>query len=205
MDTKGLQQIYLYLKESAPILFFRLDLQENIKECNQFAISVCGKAVRSLRFTEVLVDFQNIFDIRRCLEAPDTSHLLTIQTAAGEPSSFYFVFSQQGDQILVFGHKDVGEMELMRKQVSDLNQDLNNTARTVQKTNAKLQEALAHIKTLQGIIPICSHCHKIRNDHQIWDRIDVYLEENTDARLSHGICPECWKEHYPDYFDEDDV
>ena len=66
-----------------------------------------------------------------------------------------------------------------------------------------ITDTLDHVKTLQGIIPICAHFHKIRNDDQVWDRIDVYLSENTDARLSHGICNDCLKKHYPDYLDDD--
>ena len=62
----------------------------------------------------------------------------------------------------------------------------------------ELQEALAHIKTLQGILPICMYCHKIRNDQQSWDKIEKYIQEHSKAQFSHGICPECLKKHYPD-------
>ncbi len=62
-----------------------------------------------------------------------------------------------------------------------------------------LQEALAHVKTLQGILPICMHCHKIRNDQQSWERLEKYITEHSDAQFSHGLCPECLKKHYPDF------
>ncbi len=62
-----------------------------------------------------------------------------------------------------------------------------------------LQEALAHVKTLQGILPICMHCHKIRNDRQSWERLEKYITEHSDAQFSHGLCPECLKKHYPDF------
>ncbi|MCX7804183.1 MAG: response regulator transcription factor [Planctomycetota bacterium] len=62
----------------------------------------------------------------------------------------------------------------------------------------QLEEALAHVKTLQGILPICMHCHKIRNDADAWERIEKYISEHSDARFSHGICPECMKKYYPD-------
>jgi hypothetical protein len=54
-----------------------------------------------------------------------------------------------------------------------------------------LQQALDEIKTLKGIIPICSYCHSIRNDEGAWDQLEVYLSKNTDAALSHGVCPKC--------------
>jgi len=61
----------------------------------------------------------------------------------------------------------------------------------------ELQAALDRVKTLQGILPICMHCHKIRNDHQSWERIEKYISLHTDAQFSHGLCPECLEKHYP--------
>ena len=60
----------------------------------------------------------------------------------------------------------------------------------------ELQDAMAHVKTLQGLIPICMHCHKIRNDQQNWERLEMYISEHTDAEFSHGLCPECMKKYY---------
>ena len=54
-----------------------------------------------------------------------------------------------------------------------------------------LREALASVKTLRGIIPICSYCRKIRNDEGYWNQVETYLESHSDARFSHGICPDC--------------
>ena len=62
-----------------------------------------------------------------------------------------------------------------------------------------LQNALVHVKTLQGILPICMHCHKIRNDQQSWEKLEKYIAEHSDAQFSHGLCPECLKKHYPDF------
>ncbi|MDR3089895.1 MAG: response regulator transcription factor [Desulfobulbaceae bacterium] len=61
----------------------------------------------------------------------------------------------------------------------------------------ELAEALKHVKTLQGIIPICMHCHKIRVDEEAWHRIEAYIEDHSDAHFSHGICPECLEKYYP--------
>jgi DNA-binding response OmpR family regulator len=63
----------------------------------------------------------------------------------------------------------------------------------------ELQEAIAQIHTLRGIISICSFCHKIRNDEKSWERLEKYIGEHSAAEFSHGICPECAKKHYPDY------
>jgi integral membrane sensor domain MASE1 len=55
----------------------------------------------------------------------------------------------------------------------------------------ELQQALAEIKTLHGLIPLCAWCHKIRNDGGSWEGLESYLQEHTDATFSHGICPSC--------------
>jgi len=62
----------------------------------------------------------------------------------------------------------------------------------------ELQEALDHVKTLQGIIPICMHCHKIRDDQEAWHGLEKYIENHSKANFSHGICPDCMKKHYPE-------
>lgn len=58
-------------------------------------------------------------------------------------------------------------------------------------TNKKLLNALNEIKTLQGIIPICSYCHSIRDDEGAWDMLETYLSKHSDASLTHGVCPKC--------------
>jgi len=64
--------------------------------------------------------------------------------------------------------------------------------------NNELQQALKEIKTLRGILPLCSFCKKIRDDKGYWEEVDVYIHKHSQADISHGICPECAKEHYPD-------
>ena len=62
----------------------------------------------------------------------------------------------------------------------------------------KLQDALAKIKTLRGIIPICAACKKIRDDKGYWNQLESYLSEHSEADFSHGICPECAEKLYPE-------
>jgi CheY-like chemotaxis protein len=59
---------------------------------------------------------------------------------------------------------------------------------------AQLEDALAHVKTLRGLIPICAWCKKIRNDNNFWQQVEDYLTEHGDVRFSHGICPQCFSE-----------
>lgn len=66
----------------------------------------------------------------------------------------------------------------------------------------ELQAAFDKIKTLRGLIPICSNCHKIRNDEGYWERVDVYVRDHTEADFTHSICPDCLRTLYPEYVDD---
>ncbi len=57
----------------------------------------------------------------------------------------------------------------------------------------KLEAALAEVKQLRGLLPICSYCKKIRDDQNYWQNVDAYIGQYTDIRFSHGICPTCWE------------
>jgi len=63
----------------------------------------------------------------------------------------------------------------------------------------ELQNALKEIKTLRGILPICSSCKKIRDDKGYWQRLEAYIHEHAEVEFSHGFCPDCMKKLYPDY------
>ena len=60
----------------------------------------------------------------------------------------------------------------------------------------ELEAALARVKRLEGIIPICMYCKSIRTDKDSWQRLEAYITENTDAQLSHGMCPDCFEKEY---------
>lgn len=66
------------------------------------------------------------------------------------------------------------------------------------KKNQELEAALNEVKTLQGLLPICASCKKIRDDKGYWVQIEKYISDRSDARFSHGICLECAKKLYPD-------
>ncbi len=56
----------------------------------------------------------------------------------------------------------------------------------------ELEAALANVKLLQGLLPICCYCKKIRDDGNYWQQVEHYLTEHSDAQFSHGICPDCY-------------
>jgi len=62
-----------------------------------------------------------------------------------------------------------------------------------------LKQALSQVKQLSGLLPICSHCKKVRDDKGYWKQIDAYIQDHSEAEFSHGICEECAKKFYPDF------
>ncbi|HHS14519.1 MAG TPA: response regulator transcription factor, partial [bacterium] len=57
----------------------------------------------------------------------------------------------------------------------------------------KLKDALSKVRQLQGLVPICSYCHRVRNDTNYWEKVEQYITEHTDARVSHSVCPDCYE------------
>jgi hypothetical protein len=82
---------------------------------------------------------------------------------------------------------------------------LERNERLLKEKIGQLEQALGHIKRLEGILPICVHCKRIRlensepQNQQNWIRIENYLSKRTDAQFSHSICPECRNKFYPEY------
>ncbi|MDP8267648.1 MAG: response regulator [Candidatus Tenebribacter davisii] len=64
----------------------------------------------------------------------------------------------------------------------------------------ELQKTLEEVKTLEGLIPICSHCKKIRDDSGYWGNVEQYIAKHSNVNFSHGICPDCLKKYYPDQY-----
>jgi PAS domain S-box-containing protein len=74
------------------------------------------------------------------------------------------------------------------------------TERKLAKLVGELQAALAQVKTLTGLLPICASCKKIRDDRGYWTQVEVYVSEHSDADFTHSICPDCAARLYPDFY-----
>lgn len=73
------------------------------------------------------------------------------------------------------------------------------TEKAHEETIGQLSDALSDVRTLKGLLPICSHCKKIRDDKGYWNTLESYISEHSEAEFSHGICQECAKKYYPDF------
>jgi hypothetical protein len=93
---------------------------------------------------------------------------------------------------------DLGEtFDHLALQLTDREQEKN-------KLIDDLQQALTEIKKMQGILPICSSCKKIRGDEGKWTHLEFYISRHSDTEFSHGLCPDCAKRLYPKYYNKND-
>jgi len=103
---------------------------------------------------------------------------------------------QTGKPIRMLGaHTDITTLKKTEIKLEEKNREL-------KSLNEELKKALSEIRTLRGLLPICSHCKSIRDDKGLWTRIEAYISDHTNAKFSHGLCPECLKEFYPDEADD---
>jgi len=84
-----------------------------------------------------------------------------------------------------FDHRELHARIDVGKRILDLQSDLSNRIR-------ELEASIAREKTLQGLLPICSYCKKVRDDQNYWQQVEGYIEDHADVSFSHGICPDCY-------------
>ncbi|MDP8285747.1 MAG: hypothetical protein RAP03_03685 [Candidatus Electryonea clarkiae] len=109
------------------------------------------------------------------------------------------------EQLNVRLQQEIAERTLSEEKLSRRNQDLvrlneelTSTKFNLESSNKKLEDAIADIMQLSGMLPICASCKKIRDDKGYWNQIESYIRDHSDAEFSHSICPDCAKKLYPD-------
>ncbi|RKY52331.1 MAG: hypothetical protein DRP89_07855, partial [Candidatus Neomarinimicrobiota bacterium] len=100
-----------------------------------------------------------------------------------------------------FSEKDVKLMELISEQVA-LAIQYKRAEEEKEKLIDDLQKALYDVKRLNGLIPICANCKKIRDDKGYWEEVEKYISERSDVDFTHGLCPDCMKKLYPDIYEK---
>ena len=88
------------------------------------------------------------------------------------------------------------------EEISRLMNELIATKRELQQKTMELQDALGKVKLLSGYLPICASCKKIRDDKGYWQAVESYIDSHSEAKFSHGICPECVQKLYPQFSDD---
>jgi hypothetical protein len=197
-------EAFLFLQKQASDLFFILSPKGMIIEANQAAERLTGRSLTGEKFEGILSGCKNALAFGDLSGSPEPERIFNIAGFSNSLQSYHCTFKKIADHILVFGRLDSEGFENSRNEMFSLNQELNNLSRKLHKKNAELTNTLSQMKTLHGILPLCVHCHRIRNDRANWDKLEAYIENQTGAQCSHSICPECLDEFYPESPDKPD-
>lgn len=119
---------------------------------------------------------------------------LIILTARGDKTDIVAGLAAGADDYLVKPY-DIGELHARVA----VGRRLLEAHATLAKKVEELQQALDHVKTLRGIVPICACCKKVRDDQGYWDQVESYISRHSEARFSHGLCPGCTQKLYPEF------
>ena len=124
----------------------------------------------------------------RSLPDGDRRYILFL-TARSERDDKLLAFDAGADDFLTkpFDRQELVARVRVGQRILQLQQHL--TQRLLQ-----LERAMAEIKQLKGLVPICSYCKKVRTDEDYWQQVEIYISKNSDLQFSHGICPECYDE-----------
>ncbi|MDR3556238.1 MAG: response regulator transcription factor [Syntrophobacteraceae bacterium] len=135
-----------------------------------------------------------------------------LRTLENDQPPYIIMLTSKGETADIIAGLDAGANDYLTKpfDLGELRARVNIGHRMVamqEKLTGKVRElsqSLEEIKTLRGILPICSFCKNIRNDHGYWEQVESYVSGNSHAQFSHGICPECMKKHYSEFCDHND-
>lgn len=123
----------------------------------------------------------------RSLSTPEPTYVILL-TAKGNKSDIVMGLSAGADDYIVkpFDREELQARVQAGVRILTLQASLAARIR-------EMEEALARVKTLQGLLPICSYCKRVRNDGDYWQQVESYISDHSDARFSHGICPDCYE------------
>jgi DNA-binding response OmpR family regulator len=141
----------------------------------------------------MMPEIEGIEVCRRVRELERSSYIyIILLTSRGHKQDMVDGFNAGVDDYLVkpFDAQELQSRLTVGKRVLDLESNLG-------KKVGELEEALRHVKQLQGLLPICMHCKKVRADDDSWHLIETYVEQHSEAAFTHSLCSACREEHYP--------
>lgn len=179
---------------------FSLRLIETVLSSEASELITCSAGDEALRVLQkapapeiAILDWMmpgmNGIDVcRQARKIPGLSTYLILLTSRDRPEDLVEGLAAGADDYIV---KPFNETEL-RARIS-VGSRIVTLQRGLADRVTELEAALVRVKQLQGLLPICSYCKKIRNDQNYWEQVDGYLTKNADVKFSHGICPDCFK------------
>ncbi len=173
-DTER-QPVLHYLFHQATVLFMVLDRQGIIRQVNRFGSRLLGSDTAGKPFQEILIDFHHTFGLDHVTACSDTVHLLDFDIQSGNAQTYHCLFYSFRDQILVFGHLDLDEIESLSSELLAVNQELNNLTRELNRKNRELARANEKILALS------------RTDHLTGLANRAYLSERIGQMISLAV------------------
>lgn len=159
-------------------------------------------AIRKGMHDCVLLDYRlpdgNAIDLLAAIEADrGLGPPIVVQTVNDSEGSAVEAVSRGAQDYLVKGNFD--RVLLYRSIRYAI--ERNRLARERNQLLADLQQAMARIRKLEGILPICAHCKRIRDEKGRWNQLERYITDHSEAVFSHGVCPECARQYYAEFLD----
>jgi PAS domain S-box-containing protein len=192
---------YVDLYDFAPVGYFTLDSRGTILEVNLTGAALLGiERSRLIKkaFSECVAESDRdkfythlkevIFDVNR--------ERCEVQLLKNDGTQFY---------VQLEGRAKTGNVKISsgcQMIVIDITKRIV-TEQEKEKLHVELRQAMDQVKKLSGMLPICSSCKNIRDDHGYWKQIESYITEHSEALFSHSICPECAQKLYPEYYKDD--
>lgn len=162
-------------------------------------------AIALMLFAGVVIFFGLRLILQRVILSP-VSNLTERMMMVGKTGDLSARLSMdRRDEIGALGKEFDGMLEKLEEKDRELvntNAKLEEEVKERQRLINELKKALSEVKTLSGLLPICAHCKKIRDDKGYWNQIESYLHKHSDAKFSHGMCPDCFKKLYPEAYEE---
>ncbi len=200
------------------ILFeiFHRDCEVFIATSGIQALEMCSSCLPDLILLDIIMPGMNGLEVCRRLKSDPATKDITIlfvtaqenpedEAVALEAGAVDFITKPVNPAVVrarVRTHLTLkSQADLLRaanEEMNVKNHDLQVTQNALSEKVTELEAILKKVQQLEGIIPICMHCKKIRSDKDYWQQVEQFLSDHSQARFSHGICPECVKEHYGD-------
>ncbi len=156
----------------------------------------------------MMPDIDGLHLLSNLKSKPETRHIPVIMlTGRGDEASAIRALHHGAADYLVKGaltQEDLGRAILSAFEKLTLKQQAEKYCRQLEQTVHKLEVALARVRELEGLLPICMFCKKVRTDEREWLKLETYIEEHSEASFSHSLCPTCKETQYPELSKQED-
>lgn len=172
-----------YLVQEAPILYFVLGIDGKICRMNRYAAKLMGEQVIGRAFQDVLLEYHQPFSLEQLRDKDRMQYLMNLTTQKGQTRSFHGSFWKMKDGILVLGHEDVDEIELLGQELLESNKELNNLMRELNAKNRELRRANATITELSRTDPLTQCSNRRYFDERLEELISMVRRQSRPLCL----------------------